>query len=175
MLSTDAQLHFKGIQCSKVNHQQKRIRYRTQMVGSYSDDCTLTLARILSPQCHAMRRGKACHFGDTQRILNPCLRPVRALYTHKLRTVYAMRGQKWAALAHIDTQWHHLFTHRLSIVRALFTSTVPHCPAVSRTTRIVPAVFPHRNALHPTTARSRRGNFWSRFVPLGGTLYIYSV
>ena len=48
----------------------------------------LTLARILFPQQHAMRRGKACNFCRTQRSVKRCLRPVRALYKHHLRAVH---------------------------------------------------------------------------------------
>ena len=40
-----------------------------------------------------MCRGNACHFSGTLRSVKRCLRPVRALWTHQLRTVHAMREQ----------------------------------------------------------------------------------
>jgi len=90
-------------------------------------DCSVTRARLLFTQWHAKRRGKACHFSGTLRSMNRCLRPVRALYTHQLRTVHAMREQS-------DRNWHAVER----VVHAYF-------PLSLRTPRIT-----------PTTSRMRK-------------------
>ena len=65
--------------------------------------------------------------------------------------------------------------YSVSKVCALFTSTTLHWPAVSLTKRIVPTSF--RTATHwPDDfahSWSRRGNFWSRIVPVGATQVLY--
>ena len=81
-------------------------------------NCKPTFPRLLSTQCHAMRRGSACHFsGAWSRVCG--------LFAHCTRISYALSTQcvakKWVALARIDTHWyvmarivHVMFTYSLS-------------------------------------------------------------
>ena len=120
---------------------------------------SISLAWSIGPQCHANASWqgvhKACNFGGTQWSIHP-------LYTHELRTVYTLRGQKWTALTRNSTTC-------LRICYVLFPccSRLPYAmSAVPRITAHCPDDFAHIYVWC-------RGYFWSRFGTHDGTLGVF--
>ena len=80
-----------------------------------------------------MCRGNACHFSGTLRSVKRCLRPVRALWTHQLRTVHAMRKQNDRNL--------HAMKRLLYAYFPLSLRTIRIVPTTSRMRELVGTFF----------------------------------
>ena len=85
-----------------------------------------------------MCRGNACHFSGTLRSVKRCLRPVRALCTHQLRTVHAMREQ--------DDRNRHAMERLLYAYFPLCLRTLRIVPTTSRMRELVGTFLADRTA-----------------------------